>query len=564
LVGLETEYALRFHPACSFARVPTRFQLYSGLIQSLRSRLPVVRAKHFKEGVFTGNGGAVWFETERTAAGGGLIEGATPECRGPHQVLTYQRAQDRLLAESGLQAVPGGRLTLLKNCRDGRDNVYGAQENYEATLASGWRLAVWRVGLVLLVPLVLLTWLGLLATLVGTVLFLVLAGGLYLLIRWLAGPLPRVALALFGRDLVERRETGGPLAPWLELLLIWVARVVTAPLAVALILLAHATAFRELRRRLIPLLVSRPILAGSGLLDANGNFQLAQKAPAINTVCGFGGYLHDRPLFTFGHFLKALSFETLAAPADYVTLFRRRQRLQINLGDSNMADAAELLRVGTTLLVIDAIEAGAIDKVPTVRRPIHALHRICADPSLQAAVRLTDGRNMTALALQRFYLQACQRYVAGHPQPSAEARAVLQLWSDTLDILEREPEALVGVLDWVTKRRLLAVAQDGTWAERKKIDLRYHELADEGYFQLWSRTGKVLRLLDEEDVARATRMPPPDSPATLRARYIREFSGGEEPLTVNWRRVEIGRGRRAKVIRLDRSRRAPDGSENRS
>ncbi|MDP7305910.1 MAG: proteasome accessory factor PafA2 family protein [Pirellulaceae bacterium] len=128
LVGLETEYAIRFHSDDS-QTARSKFRLYEALIGSLCRRVLAVPAKHFKEGVFTANGGAVWFEAERPAAGGGLVEGATPECRGPREALTYQRAQDRLLAESAKSAVTNGQMVLIKNDRDGHDNVYGAQEN---------------------------------------------------------------------------------------------------------------------------------------------------------------------------------------------------------------------------------------------------------------------------------------------------------------------------------------------------------------------------------------------------------------------------------------------------
>src|SRR5688572_5225640 len=111
-----------------------------------------------KEGVFHAAGGAVWFETERPAVGGGLIEGSTPECRSPRQLVAWQRAQDELLAEAAHEA-SGGAVRLIKNDRDAAGNVYGAQENYDATLATGLRLWAWRLALGTLFPLVLVTWL---------------------------------------------------------------------------------------------------------------------------------------------------------------------------------------------------------------------------------------------------------------------------------------------------------------------------------------------------------------------------------------------------------------------
>ena len=157
------------------------------------------------------------------------------------------------------------------------------------------------------------------------------------------------------------------------------------------------------------------MVAGAGMVDRQQRFQLADKAPAINCLVGYGGYLRDRPMFNFGHFFKAVSIEAFLSPRDYRDLFAGRQRLQIGLGDSNMADVAEFLRVGTTLLVLDAIEAGALPNPPQLAAPIQALHQICADTSLSTQVRLADGRCLTALQLQRFY-QRRSAAVPGRPR----------------------------------------------------------------------------------------------------------------------------------------------------
>jgi Pup amidohydrolase len=553
LVGLETEYAIRFQPASFFAPRPARFLLYRQLVQALRRRVPLVRAGHFKEGVFTATGGALWFETERIASDGGLIEGATPECRGPRQVLIYQRAQDRLIAQAARDAEVSGTFRLIKNCRDSRDHVYGAQENYEATLAGPAWLLIWRLGLVLLMPLVLLTWLSLLTVIVGLLTYLALAGLAYLVLRLFPLPHERMALAMFGRDLVEGRETGAPLPGWMEGLVIWAARLAGAPLALALLLLARWIAFRRIRRESTAFLVSRAVLGGAGMIDRAGRFQLADKGPAVNCVVGLGGYLWDRPIFNFGHFFKSLSLESFLAPTDYALLFQARQRLQIGLGDSNMSEVAEFLRVGTTLLVLDAIEAGYLVHAPRVRRPIRWLHRICLDWQLQQRVPLADGRRLTAVELQRIYLEACERFVREHPQAPREAWEVLHRWRDALDHLENDPQELVGTLDWVTKRFLLDRAgRHADWAVQKKIDIRYHELSEEGYFQVLAQTGTVDVLLDDADIERAMRTPPPNTPATTRGQYIREFADADLPLSANWKRVVIGRGRSAKVVHLAR------------
>lgn len=559
LVGLETEYALR-HPAISDPGKPqVRFRLYEAVVTTLQSRCPTVPARHFKEGIFTANGGAVWFEAERPAAGGGLIEGATPECRGPREVVAYQRAQDRLLSECA--AAHG--VQLLKNDRDAFQNVYGAQENYEAVLATGGRLALWRLGLIGLFPLALLTWIGMGLCVLVTIIYFAAAGLVYFLIRLARGDNERLGRFLFGNDLMDGREHCVHVAVWLETTLQFVTRVLTAPLAGALLVLLRVTAFKRTRRCLTPFLASRCLVTGAGMLDPSGRFQLADKAPAINCVVGLGGMLHDRPLFTMGHFFKAMYAESWFLPREYAELFGARQRLQIALGDSNMCETAEYLRVGTTLLVLDAIEAGLFQHPPRLRRPIKALHDFCADPTLKTEARLRDGQSVTALQLQRYYLAGCRAFLSQQPQAPKEAWSVLQLWEQTLEQLEfaaahhHFPQTLVGVLDWVTKQFLLESAgADAAWLERKKIDLRYHELSAAGYFQKLADCDRTSRVVADEAIERAGRTAPADSPATTRAHYIREFAGSDIWVTANWKSVQLGRGWGRKTIRLSRYGRA--------
>jgi Pup amidohydrolase len=567
LVGLETEYAIRYHPASGTTAPLGRFQLYKSLIAALRQRTIVVPAQHFKEGVFTATGGAVWFESERPSSGAGLIEGATPECRGARQVIAYQRAQDRMLAESAGAAPVEGEFRLIKNDRDAQNNVYGAQENYEAFVAQGIRLWFWRLGLVALLPAIVLSWMGVCLLIAGLLTYLAVAGLVYLFLRLWVRDRRRLALALFGRDLVEGRETGSPTPVWMESLILNATRVLTSPLALVLLLHCRWFAFAHLRRHLTPFLVSRAVTSGAGMVDSEGRFHLADKAPAINCLVGFGGYLHDRPMYTMGHFFKTLCVESLFCWRNYRDLFSARQRFQIGLGDSNMAEGAEYLRIGTTLLVLDAIETGYLPQTPQLRHPIRALRTLCADSSLRAEVPMRSGQQVTALELQRFYLDACRRYLEQHRDATAEAFDILQRWEDALEGLVETKQhgqpspRLIGTLDWVTKRYLLENLGEGAdWSAKKKVDIRYHELSDHGYFQQLKRTGIVSSIVDESEIERAIRLPPSNSPATVRGHYIREFSGGDEPVSANWRAITLGSGFRSKVIWLSRFSQGPSAA----
>src|SRR5438128_9988277 len=101
LVGLETEYVLRFRPqGQDRRRVPNRV-LFERLLSRLRAEVPVVSAIVGQNCWFLGNGGGLRYEFlpyYQLLPAAGFIEGATPECRGPSALLRHQRAQDVLLS----------------------------------------------------------------------------------------------------------------------------------------------------------------------------------------------------------------------------------------------------------------------------------------------------------------------------------------------------------------------------------------------------------------------------------------------------------------------------------
>lgn len=558
LVGLETEYAIVPSSEQGWEGM-SRVRCYRALVASLRQRIPVATAQHFKEGVFTASSGAVWFETERFAVDTGLVEGATPECRGPVEAALYQQAQDRLLAECAeAAAVPGG-FRLLKNDRDAAGNIYGAQENYEATIATGWRLAAWRTGLVLLLIPAVFSWLGMIVLLAAIVAYFALASLVTWTCRRVFGRATWIEPWLVHPDWLGAGESLTPVPAWLERVMLGLFNLLVLPLAVPLAMLVRVTAFVPQRRALEAFLMTRAVISGAGMLDDDGQFGLSDKGPAMNCRIGYGDFVFRRPVFNFGHFLKSFGTEIPLAPREFGELFARRQRLQIALGDSNMAPTAELLRIATTTLVLDVAEAEAEGEEdwPRLCHPLRALRAICADPSLRVAVALRDGSKQTAVEIQRYYAERCHECLSRQLTIPREALAACQMWLNTLDALEHSRDSLIGRLDWVTKLHLLDSAGAGLpWEARKKIDLRYHELSSEGYFRRLEAAGRTENWLDEELLARAMRSPPPDSPATMRGHFIREFGGDEQALSVNWKKVTIGRGRNRRVIRLSRYRRA--------
>ncbi|MFH5803857.1 proteasome accessory factor PafA2 family protein [Alienimonas sp. DA493] len=527
---MESELAIRYRPARPGGpRVPNR-TIFARLLDRLGRDGALGRpgGAMTKWGRYLPTGGAVWFEVLKNAPDAGLVEGATPECRGPRVALAASREQDRRLGEAIRAAFPpgscGGTATLLKVDRDAFERSFGGQENYEVCLPAK-RLTAWR------------RWSRAFAAAAGLFWLLALAGGLLIALLtapvWLlAAPLAKLWQTPAQRRRAARRPPGGPneavalgFPDWAERILIPVTQAALLPLV--------AVGLPAVRRgpladadRLMPFLGSRVILTGAGAVDRRGRFRVAAKATALRFVVGISDLPGCRGVFSAGPQFK----RAMGAPVDasqWTKLGDSRQRITVNLGDSNRCEAAEYLKLGTTSLMLDLLEARPDWRPPTPRRPIAALHRFAADTTLTASVRLVGGGRATALQIQRACLNAVrdhlQSVAAADPAAVPEAAWDLVLrWGDALDGLETladEPDRLFGVLDWVTKRRLLQEAGVRGDAARK-LDLRYHELAPDSPFDRLERAGLIERTLTDAE-REAARRPPPDTPAAARGEAVR-------------------------------------------
>jgi hypothetical protein len=565
LLGLETEYAIRWTPDASGGpgdaggERPPHDLIHTTLTSVIASRQAARQGTRtsLHHQLFLENGGAIYYEFLPHAPAAGLIEASTPECHGPSELLLYQKAQERML----LDALPetnarlrgqghAGELGLLKNCRDAYGNVYGAQENYEVELARGPALLAYRVVLAALMPLIVATsLLTLLFSFAWLVLFAVgfVLGFIVLLGLTLVAPRHADTLGQRFDDGLARLLRGTMRT------LNLIGTVCMAPGALAYGLLYRSCCCRRIQRDALGFLLSRPILTGAGALDpVSGAFGLSEKGPAMRRLVRMTSLPVDRSVFDIGHLIKAVFAITNLELRPLGHLFRRRQRLQLGLSDSNLAQTAEYLKVATTSLVLDMAEAGALRELPRVRRPIGALHRLIADPQLEAKVPCSDGIDRSALELQRLYLERAQAFVADSPTTSIEAREVVRSWAEVLDALEREPSSLFGRIDWITKRALIEAADcDDEPHVRQTIALKYHELGV-GYFADLEREGLAPTLVDPGEITQALTEPPRAGSARRRSQLVRALAAEGVSALVSWDRVEIRReGERRQVIRLD-------------
>ncbi|MCB1054171.1 MAG: proteasome accessory factor PafA2 family protein, partial [Acidobacteria bacterium] len=427
-------------------------------------------------------------------------------------------------------------LGLIKNCRDAEDHVYGAQENYEVELARGVWLGLYRAGLTLLMP-----WLLAMAALALLVQFLVVLVVLVLALGALVGGVlfPRWQGLRWLAELAEADESS--IARLFGRSQLVLSYALLGPATTPLALLFELTTLRHLRGPMLAFLVSRPVITGVGTVDRQGRFGLAEKAPAVRRRMRRTISPKGRPIFDTGNLLKQAVAPMSLHLAPLFGLYRRRQRLQLGFGDSNAAQWAEYLKVATTALVLDMAEAGWLEDVPRVRRPIRALHRLVSDPTLEARVAVRGGDPKTALELQRVYLDRADAFVRDAPAASLEAREVVALWRRVVEALEaRRFDELFGRVDWITKRTLLEECRGAGGGDvLKTLDLRYHELGD-GYLARLEARGLAPVLVAEEEVERAVRRPPEDSPAFFRGALIRKQAGSRVQLRVSWEGAVIG------------------------
>ncbi|MBK8011214.1 MAG: proteasome accessory factor PafA2 family protein [Deltaproteobacteria bacterium] len=564
LVGLETEYAIRFSPdtetdghrigeGAPLDRAPNATPtpmptpghelIYQAITRAL-ARLVATgpgERRWGRQQVFVENGGAFYYEMLPNAVDEGLVEGSTPECRGPSEVLLYQLAQEELLidalpiAEEELRKAGfNGSLGLLKNCRDAEGHTYGAQENYEVSLAAGWRLVLYRVVLASLLPFALAT----------------------TALLWICAVIIVVALSALGLASLLGLAPRAHRSRALGHALTFIEYSASAPVLAAYGTLIRGLGFRAIRRQTLAFFVSRPVITGAGsLLDAHAaTFSLSEKASGINGLLRYTANPGSHVVFDIGNLMKSLLSPVMFRLRPLVRLFRPRQRLQIGFSDSNMCQTAAYLKVGTTLLVLDMAEAGLLADAPVLEHPLDALHGLTLDPGLKVQVAVRGRPPMSALALQRYYLEKAKDFVRTAPAVSIDAREVVRLWAQMLEQLAVDPETLVGKVDWVTKRRLIAqAAGDASYETRKKIDLRYHELGS-GYHAQMERAGFTTVLLDRHRVDEARTRAPQETPARIRSQIIqdlRKVEGPEARVAITWDSVTIGGRITGKLIRLD-------------
>lgn len=290
---------------------------------------------------------------------------------------------------------------------------------------------------------------------------------------------------------------------------------------------------------LTPFLVTRQVFAGSGRVglgptgDAHG-FQVSQRADYVEAEVGLETTLR-RPIVN-----------TRDEPhADR----QRWRRLHLIIGDANMFETATYLKTGTTSLVLHVVEhleelgPQVRSRVAALRlaEPVADVQRVSRDLALARRLTLADGRELTALEIQREYLEVATEAVerlAGPDGVDAPTRDVLARWASVLDRLGTDRDACARDVEWVAKLRLLdrLRERDGLdWGHSRlaAMDLQWSDVRPErGIYHRLLAAGAVDRVVTEREVAAAVHHAPEDTRAYFRGEVMARY--GDQVSAASW------------------------------
>lgn len=287
-------------------------------------------------------------------------------------------------------------------------------------------------------------------------------------------------------------------------------------------LMRRSTPFADIVRHLTPFFVSRQVVCGAGRVGIGQDgrdhgFQISQRADYFEVEVGLETTL-KRPIINTRD-------EPHADPEKY-------RRLHVIIGDANLAEVSTYLKVGTTALVLAMIEERFLADDLGLQTPVASLRAVSHDPTLTHQVALLDGRKLTAVELQRDYLDQAKKFVEDRYGADADAQTVdvLERWESVLDRLARDPMECAGELDWVAKLKLLTQYRDRDgldWDDAKLhlIDLQYADLRPEkGLYHRLVGSGRIERLLTDDEVTAAVTRPPEDTRAYFRGRCLDQYA----------------------------------------
>ncbi|MDT3767588.1 depupylase/deamidase Dop [Gleimia hominis] len=273
--------------------------------------------------------------------------------------------------------------------------------------------------------------------------------------------------------------------------------------------------FDDMVAVLIPFFVTRPVVCGAGRVglgmhSSEAGFQISQRADFVENTVGLQTTF-DRPIINTRD-------EPHAKPSEY-------RRLHVINGDANQFDVSNLVKIGSTALILRVIERGVgldLDALSLDEDPVNACWKVSHDTDLQVGLETKSGKTMTALALQRHYFDhACDL-----DDLTDADKLVLRYWDQVLTGLETDRSSVAHLVEWVGKHLLLDRARtrlrsDWSHPQLAAMDIQWADLREgKSLVEKLDQAGRVKRLFTPSQVQRATTVPPANTRARLRGDAI--------------------------------------------
>ena len=221
------------------------------------------------------------------------------------------------------------------------------------------------------------------------------------------------------------------------------------------------------------------------------------------------------------------------------------RRLHVIVGDSNMSEYAAFLKVGSCGLLLRMLEEpNVVFRDMTLENPIRAIREISNDLTCRRPVRLASGREMSALDIQREFLDRALRFVQ-HRETTPEEDEVLAMWQHCLDGIEEDPLSLNRECDWVAKYHLVEAfrSRHGLALSDPRVlllDLQYHDVNRRRglYYRMLGR-GLMERITTDREISIAVEEAPTTTRARLRGDFIRRAKERRRDFTVDWVHLKL-------------------------
>ena len=288
---------------------------------------------------------------------------------------------------------------------------------------------------------------------------------------------------------------------------------------------------------LLAFLATRQIFTGAGRVgQANPlafDFQLPQPEVPVEFQLSQRADHIVNDIYQWVQFNRAIINARDEPLADY----RKYRRLHLLIGDSNMSPFATALKIGTTACVLSLLEDGRLPKNLILADAVQSTRDISRDGTGAWIVRLENGKTVGALDIQWQFYELAAAHLSGADE---ETDWVLESWNFTLEALSNKPEALIGGVDWITKKWLLetfmeseGIGWNDPWLQ--SLDLEYHNIDPaKGLFFGVNSAKRIGEWNNSVRQQHASFHPPGNTRAFGRAQAVAWFQNSDQPYVINW------------------------------